>query len=243
MIEPCMDQITIINDQSLAQSFTREVRNGEAYFRFEEEDYARTKIERVTLVNIRMRSTESSNFPFLNLTYLNLSFNRISEIDGITHLITLKSLDLSHNKIFDLNPIGKMTSLEVLRIENNSIECIGAISRCHKIRELLLGNNSIPWEEVAFLEGMNELEVINTVKNPLEKKPKIFEFLHAFKPTVRLINGVQTEILLKAVCESSDAKCDLPAITSNNNFMRSSDGKVMMARIRAHSKKFVEKVS
>lgn len=243
MIEPCMDQITIINDLRLAQPFTREVRNGEEIFCFEEEEFSTTNIRRVTMVNIRLRTVESTNFPFLNLTYLNLSFNRISEIHGIAHLIRLQSLDVSHNRIFDLSPLSKMSVLEVLRIENNAIECIGSISRCHKIRELLFGNNSIPWEDVAFLEGMTELEIINLSSNPLEKKPKIFEFLHAFKPTVRLINGTNTDILLNTMRDSSDVKGDLSATALNTDFMRSPDGKVMMARIRAHSKKYFEKVS
>ena len=243
MIEPCMDQITIINDLRLAQSFAREVRNGREVFCFEEEEYATTNIRRVTMVNIRLRTIESANFPFLNLTYLNLSFNRISEIHGIAHLNRLQSLDISHNRIFDLSPMNQMSELEVLRIESNSIECIGAISRCHKIRELLMGNNSIPWEDVAFLEGMSELNIINLSKNPLEKKPKIFEFLHAFKPTVRLINGTNTDILLNTVCDSIDVKCDLLATAFKTDFLRSPDGKVMMARIRAHSKKYFENVS
>lgn len=238
-----MDQISIINDVHLAQSLARELRNCTVLFCFDEENYEVTNIKRVTMVNIRMRTLESTNFPFLNLMYLNLSFNRISEIHGIAHLVRLKSLDLSHNKIFDLSPIGKMSLLEVLRLENNSIECIGAISPCYRIRELLLGNNCMQWENVAFLEGMIELEIINLANNPLEKKPKIFEFLHAFTPTVRFINGVHTQTLLNSLSENSDTTCDSSTMTSNNDFMRSSDGKVMMARIRAYSKKFVEKVS
>lgn len=243
MIEPSMDQISIMNDVHLAQSLTRELWNGTEIFCFEEENYEVTNIKRVTMVNIRMRALESANFPFLHLTYLNLSFNRLSEIHGIAHLVRLKSLDLSHNKIFDLSPIGKMSLLEVLRLENNSIECIGAISRCHNIRELLLGNNCIQWENVAFLEGMMELEIINLANNPLEKKRKIFEFLHAFTPTVRLINGVHTQTFLNSLSENSDTKTDSSTMTSNNDFIRSSDGKVMMARIRAYMKKFVEKIS
>lgn len=238
-----MDQISIINDVHLAQSLTRELRNCNEVFSFEEDYYVVTNIKRVTMVNIRLRTLESTNFSFLNLTYLNLSFNRISEIHGIAHLVRLKSLDLSHNNIFDLSPIGKMSLLEVSRLENNSIECIGAISPCHRIRELLLGNNCIQWENVAFLEGMMELEIIDLANNPLEKKPKIFEFLHAFKPTVRFINGVHTQTLLNTLCENSDTKCDSSTMTSKNDFIRSSDGKVMMARIRAYTKKFVEKIT
>ena len=243
MIEPSMDQISIINDVHLAQSLTRELWNGTEIFCFEEENYEVTNIKRVTMVNIRMRALESANFPFLHLTYLNLSFNRLSEIHGIADLVRLKSLDLSHNKIFDLSPIGKMSLLEVLRLENNSIECIGAISRCHNMRELLLGNNCIQWENVAFLEGMIELEIINLANNPLEKKPNIFEFLHAFTPTMRLINGIHTQVLLNTLRENTETKCDSLALTSNNDFIRSPDGKVMMARIRAYMKKFVGKIS
>jgi Leucine-rich repeat (LRR) protein len=175
--------------------------------------------------------------------------------------VALETLDVSHNKIFDLSPINKMMSLVVLRAENNLVEILKPISSCTMIKHLFLGNNNIQWEEIAYLESLKSLEVINIGKNPLEKKPKIFDFLCAFMPSLTLINGIQPEILLKITCENGTINCtsdnyyrinndpanlsvnvDSDFIASrNHDFIRSSDGKIMMARVRAHSLRAVDK--
>lgn len=257
-----IDQISIFNDIPLGQLFFSEIRNNTAnLLSFDDEEFSRDSIGKVTLVNIRIRTIDSPPLPFTNLTYLNLSFNRISEIDGLAHLVALETLDVSHNKIFDLSSVNRMRSLVILRAENNLVEILKPISSCTKIKHLFLGNNNIQWEEIAYLESLKILEVINVGKNPLEKKPKLFDFLCAFLPSLNLINGIQPEILLKITCENGTISCtndnyyrinndpanisvnvDSDFIASRNqDFIRSSDGKIMMARIRAHSLRTVDK--
>lgn len=256
-----IDQISIFNDVSLGQLFFKEIRNNKETLYFDDEKLFLTSIRKVSLVNIRIRAIENPSLPFLTLTYLNLSFNRISEIDGLSHLVTLETLDVSHNKIFDLSPINKMISLVILRAENNLVESLKPISSCTKIKHLFLGNNNIEWEEIAYLERLKHLEVINIGKNPMDKKPKLFDFLCAFMPSLKFINGIQPEILLKITIENGTINCandnyyhinndpantvvtvDSASVASrNHDFIRSSDGKVMMARVRAHSLRTVEK--
>lgn len=256
-----IDHISIFNDIPLGQLFFSEIRNNKETLSFDDEEFSLESIGKVTLVNIRIRTIDSPSLPFTNLTYLNLSFNRISEIDGLSHLVALEILDISHNKIFDLSPINKMISLVILRVENNLIEILKPISNCTMMKQLFLGNNNIQWEEIAYLESFKLLEVINIGKNPMEKKLKLFDFLCAFMPSLILINGIQPEILLKITCENGTINCtndnyyrinndpanisvnvDANFIASrNHDFIRSSDGKVMMARVRAHSLRTVDK--
>jgi Leucine-rich repeat (LRR) protein len=256
-----IDQISIVNDIPLGQLFFSEMRNNKGTLSFDDEEFTLESVGKVTLVNIRIRTIDSPPLPFTNLIYLNLSFNRISEIDGLSHLVALETLDVSHNKIFDLSPINKMISLVILRAENNLVENLKPISSCTMIKHLFLGNNNIQWEEIAYLESLKSLEVINIGKNPLEKKPRIFDFLCAFLPSLTLINGIQPEILLKITCENGTISCtndnyyrinndpanlsvnvDSDFIASrNHDFLRSSDGKIMMARVRAHSLRTVDK--
>ena len=257
-----IDQIAIFGDLPLAQLFFKEIKNVYEALYFEEDEFTIGSIRKVSMVNIRIRTIESPSLPFLGLTYLNLSFNRISEINGIAHLTKLRTLDISHNKIFDLSPISKALSLEILRADSNLIESLKPIINFSKMKQLFLGNNNIIWEEMSYLENMNNLEVINIVKNPLDKKAKIFDFLIAFKPSLKYINGIKPEILLKITMENGTinsandnynrinndtSHADLNTEENftalrNNSFFRSSDGKIMTARARAYSLKSIDKI-
>ena len=98
-----IDQISIFNDVLLTQQLFKDIKkkgknNDNLMLTFEDEEFSFLSIIRVSIVNVRIRTIESCAVPFINLTYLNLSFNRISEINGISHLTNLKTLDLSHNK-------------------------------------------------------------------------------------------------------------------------------------------------
>ena len=257
-----IDQITIFGDLPLAQLYFKEIKNVYEALYFEEDEYTIGSIRKVSLVNIRIRTIESPSLPFLGLTYLNISFNRISEINGIAHLTKLRTLDISHNKIFDLSPISKAISMEILRADSNLIESLKPLTNFSKMKQLFLGNNNLIWEEMSHLENMKKIEVLHIVKNPLDKKAKIFDFLYAFKPTLKYINGIIPEILLKITVENGTINCandnynrinndilhadinteENVAAVRNNNFFRSSDGKIMTARARAYLLKSGEKI-
>ena len=57
---------------------------------------------------------------------LNLSYNRLKKIEGISTLISLKTLDVSHNIISDVEgfeEIKTCPSLTSLDLSNNQIDC------------------------------------------------------------------------------------------------------------------------
>ena len=185
-----IDQIVIFNDVLLLSQFFKCISsNGSEKLSFEDQIFQIENIVRISLVNVRIRAIDTNCMQFTNLSYLNLSFNRISDVGSISHLVSLKSLDVSHNKIFDLSPIKKMISLEILRIESNLIECIKPIFNLVNLKQLLMSDNKVIWEELVYLENLNNLEIINLGKNPLEKKLKLFDFLCAFTPSLKSISG------------------------------------------------------
>ena len=259
-----IDQIVIFNDVPLLSLFFKCISStGSEILSFEDQIFQIENIVRISFVNVRIRAIDTNCMQFTNLTYLNLSFNRMSEIGGISHLENLRILDVSHNKIFDITAIKKMISLKILRIESNLIELIKPICNLVNLKQLFLADNKIIWEELVYLENLNNLEIINLGKNPLEKKLKLFDFLCAFKPSLKSINGIKPDIIssvnmayknpnekgnnmdkenkITNIDNSIDNDVtpqrnldDDYANSRKNDFFRTSDGKLMMTRARAY---------
>lgn len=204
-----IDQIAIFNDVPLCQLLFKDMKKYEKKDNtelpsFEDEIFHIENILRLSLVNVRMRVIDATCMQFVNLTYLNLSFNRISEVNSISRLINLKLLDISHNKIFDLNPIKNMLSLKILRFESNLIESLKPISFLVNLKQLFLGDNNVIWEELVYIENLNNLEMINLGKNPLNQKAKLFDFLCAFRYSLKLIYGMKYDTNSVRIKNSND---------------------------------------
>jgi Leucine-rich repeat (LRR) protein len=227
-----IDQITIFNDVPKAQEWFQLLRsvdsNQEDVINFEEEELVLVELTKLSLVNLRLRGIETLSLPFDRIQYLNLSFNRISELSGLSHLISLKTLDISHNRVVELEPLRNLKDLEIVRCDYNIIETLEPLYDTIKLNQLWLSHNRIRWEELIYLTQLNKLKIINLSDNPLEKKPKIYEFLCSLKPFILFINGIsRREFFEQKLTENTDKSGD---------FFRSPDGKVMLTRARAYFK-------
>lgn len=59
----------------------------------------------------------------VNLQMLNLSHNKISRVEGLTHLESLIFFDISHNQIESFDPSTELPkNLQIVRMNNNPIE-------------------------------------------------------------------------------------------------------------------------
>lgn len=58
-----------------------------------------------------------------NLTWLDLSFNRITALEGLDNLAKLQDLSVFNNQISSLQGLDKLQSLHVLSIGKPSGEC------------------------------------------------------------------------------------------------------------------------
>ena len=183
---------------------------------------------------------ESIILPFHLLTHLNLSFNRLTEIFGLSHLVSLKLLDISHNRIAELTPVKNMTELETLRCDHNChIDKLESIFYLTKLKHLSVSHNRINWEESVFLMPLHGLESLNLLENPLlVEKPKFWEFLGAIKPLLKFLNGIRKDQI-----ESSSSFSFSSSIGGggsqvgghmNNDFLRTSDGRIMLTQARAY---------
>uniref|UniRef100_A0A183EFL0 Protein phosphatase 1 regulatory subunit 22 n=1 Tax=Gongylonema pulchrum TaxID=637853 RepID=A0A183EFL0_9BILA len=68
----------------------------------------------------------------VNLEYLDMSYNRIKKIEGLSGLVNLRRLYLVHNKIDEIAGLESLTKLELLELGDNRIKA--SIQFCFSIR-------------------------------------------------------------------------------------------------------------
>ncbi|KAK4156906.1 hypothetical protein C8A00DRAFT_30228 [Chaetomidium leptoderma] len=96
---------------------------------------------------------------------LDLYDNLISHIRGLDDLVNLTSLDLSFNKIKHIKHISHLTSLTDLYFVANKISQIDGLSGLTKLRNLELGSNRI--RELQNLDSLTALEELWVAKNKI----------------------------------------------------------------------------
>ena len=87
-----------------------------------------TTLQKLVIANCRLKEIDwsrvTANGIYLSVVcYLNVSFNKLSDVFFVRNLSSLLYLDLSHNKIKSLSSLkGNCSRLKQLRINNNEIE-------------------------------------------------------------------------------------------------------------------------
>lgn len=142
------------------------------------------------------------------LTRLDLSFNRLESMKGLTGLVELKYLNVSGNLLTSLNGLHTCTNLEVLILSANDISDIGSVEYMRQLRVLDISYNRIATLQRLRLLSINtKLESLNITGNPimvrLMKKYEVEQksnasqavekhvrfFLNNIIPGLRYING------------------------------------------------------
>ena len=86
----------------------------------------------------------------MNLTFLDLRQNQISDISPLSKLIGLTNLYLSNNRIINVSSLKSLVNLEELRLDGNQISDISSLvenSGLVKDDQLLLRGNNINMQE------------------------------------------------------------------------------------------------
>ena len=93
------------------------------------------------------------------LSYLNLTNNKISDVSPIAKLTHLKTLYLSDNKVMKLIPLSQLTQLEYINLSNNTISDIPpSLAGMMQLKSLNLSYNNI--SDVTSLTQMKNLETL-----------------------------------------------------------------------------------
>jgi len=101
----------------------------------------------------------------LSLSILNVSRNFITKIQGLDSLSKLTFLNLSYNKITKIEGLDNLKNLEILNLSNNKITIIEGLDNLEYLDELDLSNNNI--KLIPDISVIKNLVLFNIENNPL----------------------------------------------------------------------------
>ena len=107
----------------------------------------------------------------IKLTELDLSRNKIKNINGLENLVNLRKLTLSSNQISEISGLERLVNLEELYLDENQIKEINGLENLTNLRVLDLNNNQI--NKLKGLQNLENLQYFVVNKNPLEDWMKI----------------------------------------------------------------------
>jgi protein phosphatase 1 regulatory subunit 7 len=123
------------------------------------------KVARLCLRQNLIQDIEGLSCIAESLQDLDFYDNLISHIRGLDDLVNLTSLDLSFNKIKHIKHISHLTNLTDLFFVANKISKIDGLAGLTKLRNLELGSNRI--RELQNLESLTALEELWVAKNKI----------------------------------------------------------------------------
>ena len=100
-----------------------------------------------------------------NLTYLNLNYNQITDITGLSALTNLTYLSLSANPITDITGLSALTNLTYLDLSANQITDITGLSALTNLTDLNLFGNQIT--DITGLSALTNLTYLNLYQNQI----------------------------------------------------------------------------
>lgn len=101
------------------------------------------------------------------LTVLNAKDLGISDLGGLEHATNLTKLDLSGNRLTDVSLLAGLTHLRVLNLEGNGIRDISPLSRLKNLTQLNLKGNAIV--DISPLVDLPALSVLNLEGNEIRE--------------------------------------------------------------------------
>ncbi len=141
----------------------------------------------------RLKRLELQNTPFESqvifamnwLTYLDLSKNSITSLQGLSGLTKLTHLILAQNEIADLSPLDKLTTLKVLNLSQNKISDVRPLAKLISLTHLHLRHNAIEkdYDGVEPLAKLPNLLTLNLYGNDIFNTSPLWSLRNLTPPT------------------------------------------------------------
>eukprot|EP00698_Gefionella_okellyi_P001652 TRINITY_DN11551_c0_g1_i1.p1 TRINITY_DN11551_c0_g1~~TRINITY_DN11551_c0_g1_i1.p1 ORF type:complete len:978 (+),score=242.72 TRINITY_DN11551_c0_g1_i1:145-3078(+) len=125
-----------------------------------------------------------------NLRSLDLSFNNVSEMDGLTPLTQLRILDLSHNAIKRMDGMKTTTKLHTLNLSFNRIKTVRGVDTLPHLKSVNLANNGIvATEALQALSALRKLVTLDLRNNPVTTVSNYRQVVFRIVPSIRELDG------------------------------------------------------
>ena len=112
----------------------------------------------------------------INLTYLDLGDNSLTDISPLTELTELIQLALDNNSVADISALAWLTKLTQLTLANNSIVDILPLARLTSLEQLLLGNNAI--SDISPIAELTNLKLVYLEDNNIKDVSPLTRLVH-----------------------------------------------------------------
>ncbi|XP_058453296.1 uncharacterized protein LOC131431531 [Malaya genurostris] len=147
-------------------------------------------VQELYLSNNSISEIVANDTTDFTLRTLDLSWNKITSLDAISNIHSLKILDLSHNKIGALNltTFSKMTELLDLNLEDTQISNLqyGTFSQLASLTRLDISYNNLNQIDLDIFTSSNHMEEIYIEGNRL--KAINYEEIHKIFPSLKQIS-------------------------------------------------------
>lgn len=125
------------------------------------------------LIRLSLTGTIPENVYLLeqlnNLKWLNLSWNRLTDLTPLAGLKQLTELHLHNNQISDLSPLKELTQLNQLHLHNNQISDLSPLKELSQLTRLDLSSNHI--SNLSPLMTLTKLDRLDLKKNKIRQLP------------------------------------------------------------------------
>src|SRR6056297_3257746 len=91
----------------------------------------------------------------INLEYLDLWCNKVSDISPLSNLTNLTTLSFEYNQVSDISPLSNLTNLIDLGFGNNQVSDISPLSNLTNLTTLSFGNNQV--SDISPLSNLTNL--------------------------------------------------------------------------------------
>ena len=115
-----------------------------------------------------------------DITYLDLSDNKLTNISGIKIFKNLEELELYSNQIKDISVLKDLNKLKILDINDNKIKDISALKNLNKLKLLDIENLELESDQIEYINsiknlkelwcenGFKDMSVLNKLNNNIE---------------------------------------------------------------------------
>ncbi|KAF3439439.1 hypothetical protein FNV43_RR17717 [Rhamnella rubrinervis] len=179
-------------------------------------------------LNHRAVSDVSCLSDFKKLEKLDLTFNKLTSLEGLQSCINLKWLSVGNNKLESLKGIESFTKLTVLNAGNNKLKSMDAVKSIASLRALILNDNEI--SSICKLDQMKDLNTLVLSKNPISEigkslvKAKSIRKLSLSYCRLQNINSsLKSCVELKELRLSHNDIKSLPAELAHNKYLQNLD--------------------